>query len=376
MKKRKLLVPILTGLVVGQIFAEGERPVTIVNTLRFGYSDNIDRTPDKESSGFVQDDLDVSFNVSLSDRTEWIFKSRFIFKSDGDNTVYPNIYTVLDHSVSPRLLLRVTEYFRSGDKTTGTSNGKKDYYRNDLGLLTTYVVNERNRLEADIDYNIRRHNSAIDDEDSTSASAGIFWARDVIPMRNRIKVGLRQTGVDYDNADSSFDMTSATAEMSHTFNQEWQGTVVGGISRVKHDFEGGDNETRPEPLFKLRLVYSPSPRTRIMGTVGQSYQISDLSRYNGQSEREYRLALQHDVTSKILAKAFIRFLDVDYDARDNKTSTGDSSEERLDLEFRLAYKINRLNFIGLEFKHREKEYDDGIGDWEENRIDLGWRVEL
>ena len=51
-------------------------------------------------------------------------------------------------------------------------------------------------------------------------------------------------------------------------------------------------------------------------------------------------------------------------------------EEFMELALRFQYKVNRINFLELGFRHREKAYDYGDRDWNQNIVDIGWRVEL
>jgi hypothetical protein len=48
----------------------------------------------------------------------------------------------------------------------------------------------------------------------------------------------------------------------------------------------------------------------------------------------------------------------------------------MDLEFMLTYKLNRMNFIELSALHREKDSDITDSSWAENRVSVGWRLEL
>jgi len=409
MKKRKLLIPILAGLIVGQIFAEGNRPFSIINTLRFGYDDNVDREEDGSGSAYVEDIIDFAFNASLSDRTDLVVKSRVRFKTDDENKIHPNLYAVLSHSVSPRLMLRFSEKFRSADKTSGTSGERHDYYKNDLGAAATYVLTQKDRLELSLNHQIRVHDEEIEDDDSTTMSAGISWMRDIRPQRTRSKLNLtvRTTEYDkrsltgtkivggvlntvrYDGDTSGYDALDLTLEVNHTFNPQWQGTIEGGFTYVmpdKRDYTvtapvagpltAADNSEYFAPILKLGATYSPSPRTRITGNYSHIYAVSDESSYIGQASDEFRFGVQHDITAKLMAKATARFLYTTYEEDDHEADGGNSDEERMDLEFRLTYKLNRLNFLEMGIKHSENSYDDGDGDWEQNMFDVGWRVEL
>ena len=412
MKKRKLLIPILAGLIVGQIFAEGNRPFSVINTLRFGYDDNPDRKEDASGSAYVEDIIDFAFNASLSDRTDLVVKSQVRFKTDKENKIHPNLYAVLSHSVSPRLMFRFSDKFRSADKTSGRSGGRHDYFENNLGVAATYVLTKKDRLELSLNHQIRQHDEEIEDDDSTTLSAGISWMRDIRPQRTRSKLSLtaRTTEYDkrslngtkpglltqtlrYDGSTSGFDALDLTLEVNHTFNPKWQGTIQGGFTQRqlnKRDYwiteingtpifpilKKADNTATLSPMLSMGATYSPSPRTRFTGNFSHIYDVSNDSDYVGGVTDEFRFGVQHDVTAKIMAKATARFLYTSYEEESHEADSGKSDEERMDLEFRLTYKLNRLNFLEMGLRHSEKSYDDGNGDWEQNIFDMGWRVEL
>ncbi len=387
MKKRKLLIPIFIGLIVGQVFAEGDRPFHIYNTIRFGYTDNVDRTPDGESSTYVTDTIDFAFNAALSDRTDLLLKSQIVLRTDdSENQIHPNLYAVLSHQVSPRLLLSASEYYKRADKSTGTANGRHNYFINTAGLKATYVLTEKDRLDGSLDYRIRRHDSEIEEEDSTTIEVGLSWERELIPQRTSAKVNLRERWVDYPNStvDWSSQETDFTLEIAHTLNPSWQARVEGGATYVRPDFDKtklaptstADDDPRLNPLFKVGVIYSPSPRTRLTGDYSYRYTETDDANFGGQQDSEFRFGFQHEITKKILAKATARFLETEHDGEDNATGAGNTDEDRMDLEFRLTYKLNRINFLEAGLKYSEVGYDDSTRDWDQTMFDLGWRVEL
>src|SRR6056297_891703 len=120
MKKQKLFIAIFVGLTAGHILAENDRPFSIINTLRVGYDDNVYRTSaNEEESAYIADIIELAFRAALSDRTDLTFKSQFVYRSDDDeNNFYPNLYAILTHSVSPRLLLELSNKVQSNSKTT------------------------------------------------------------------------------------------------------------------------------------------------------------------------------------------------------------------------------------------------------------------
>jgi uncharacterized protein (PEP-CTERM system associated) len=125
------------------------------------------------------------------------------------------------------------------------------------------------------------------------------------------------------------------------------------------------------------LVYSPSPRTRLTGDLSVSHKPSDDTGFNGQDTTELAFGAQHDLTAKLMAKATVRFASTKYDAQNSTDrSKTQRTDDRMDAELRLTYKLNRIHFLEAGVKHSELSSDAANSDWTENRVDVGWRVEL
>jgi hypothetical protein len=382
MQKKILFIPILAGLLFGQVLAENsDSPVSVMNTIRFGYNDNLYRNTNDKKSTYVSDTVDLSFRASLSDRTDFMAKTRFDLLTDsGGSEIYPNLYAMLNHAASPRLLLRLSDYYRSGEKSgTGNlnQNERYNYFYNQTRLNADYILNPKNRIAVSGDYAIKRHDNAADTLDSTVIGADVAWSRELVPQRTRSTISLRQQMVEYDNRDSSYNSTDISAELRHTFNPQWQGSLLVGANHVRPDFPApAKNDAKLNPMVNVGLVYTPSPRTRFNADFMHRYEESDDNGYGGQTKSEFRFGVQQDVTAKIIAKASARFAHSEYDKDDDEAAgTTQTDEDRMDLEFKLAYKINRTNFLELNLRHSEKTRDPG-DDWEQNMIDVGWRVEL
>lgn len=408
MIKCKLLIPVLVGLVAGQIFAESERPIKVVNRINFGYSDNIYRSPDREAGTFVTDVVDFSLRSAFSDRTDFTLKSQLtVLNDDGGMDLYPNLYAMLNHSVSPRLLLSFSEYFRSGDKS-GTDvnatdkNKRYNYFLNRAGASADYVLTRKDRLIGSANYEMQQHDKEIETLDRTTVDAGLTWSRELSPQRTFSTLNLRQRRIIYEKLlaegqvplDAYTDETEMSAGLTHTFNQQWQGNIEAGATYSQpwaDDFTyndtllglttvSQDNVATLSPLFRAGMVFSPSPRTRLSGNFSLSRQASDNDAYGGQNSTELSFAAQHDLTAKLMAKATVRFANTTYDAQENitvnSTKRTERTEDRMDLEFMLIYKLNRMNFIELSALHREKDSDITDSSWAENRASVGWRLEL
>lgn len=377
MKKRQLLIPVMAGLIVGQIFAEGERPFTVVNTVRVGYDDNVDmRSSDETASAYVQDLVQLAFRASLSDRTDLIFRSQFKFHTDDDEQqLDPNIYAILSHTFSPRFLIQLSEHYKSDQTTSSGTGGRYDYFKNVMRADPTYVLSSADRLSVPLSYTTKQHDSEIDTLDYDMYTAGLSWKHDLNPQRTWAALHAMQTAVDYSNRDSSYDSTRLTAEISHTFNPQWHGSVEAGLSYDETSFYGVGSDSQ-NPYFHTTLAYEPSPRTRLSGEYTYAYGESDDNSFAAGTDSELLLAAQHDFTAKIMGKVSARFLDSQYDSGDNETGGGNSDSETLYLQASVQYQLNRINFLELRLRHREKKYDNSDTDWDQNLIDLGWRVQL
>ena len=383
MKKRQFLTPVLIGLLFGQVFAEGDSPFTVINTFRVGYDDNIDNRPDGEGSVFFRDMVDLSFRAAISDRTDLVFKSRWDYQSDEESNFNPNLYVVLTHSVSQRLLLQLSDKFRRDQVTSSRvgTQGRYDYYENKLSFNPSYVLSSKDRLSVPMSYTIERHEDALQAEDKDMASIGLSWRRDLSPQRTWAALNLHRTRVEYEYAGWTSDSTLLTAEISHTLNPEWQAEAEVGFSLDETDSSlSGTNKTSSaiNPFLRLGLAYTPTPRTRFTGDFTHRYKESEHSTvYSGESSKEFRFGAQHDFTAKIMGKVTAMCRETE---RESKTSgpsgAGDTTEERFVLDCRVHYKLNRINFLELGFKHEEKHYESSDRDWDSNMIDLGWRVEL
>ena len=384
MKKIKILIPILVGLLIGQLFADSERPLSVINTIRMGYNDNLYHKDSgvSSASSFVTDIVDLSFRASLSDRTDLMVKSQInLMQDDGGTEFLPNLYATLSHSVSPRLLLQLSEYYRSGDRSGGTTNldARYVYFNNRVGASADYVLTSEDRIQGTLAHDVVRNEDDVKvlKLDTTTVEAGTSWRRELTLQRTYSTLNLKQRWVTYDNQDSSFQATDLSAGLSHTFTPKWQGSVEGGVSQVRPDFSGtASNTATITPIFNAGLVFSPSPRTRFSTDLGHSYSASDDSGFGGQTTTDLRFGVQHEITAKLMVKATARFSKTDYAAEDNqKTANTSDQTDRMNLDLRFSYKLNRINFIELGMRHGERSSDSG-SDWKQNVVDIGWRVEL
>lgn len=380
--RKALLISILVGMIAGQIIAGGERSWTLTNTLRFGYDDNLYRSSVNETSKFfARDIVDLSWRASLSERTDFTLKTQLIGQSDRDFEFYPNLYAVLNHTVSPRVLMSLSDYFRRDDRTgdvTGTEPRKRySYYYNQVMLDSSYVFDPKTRVQLSLANAIERNDSELDVYDTTRNSVGVSVARELKPRQTRLTVGASFADLQYENLDSEYKQLAASAELGHTFNPQWNGVIGAGVDRLDAHYWGAPDKTFTQPRMNAGLTYSPSPRTRVSGSYSYQYGTANNTNYIGAINQEIKLGVQHDLTAKIMVQGTVRLAERNYE-KDDQQQTGsvaNADEQRTYLAARVSYKLNRNQYLEAGYEYADTDRKSG-GDWTDNRVDVGWRVEI
>jgi len=418
---RIILVAVtMTGVMAGHIFAEGELPFDLINTVRVGYDSNIKRKSDGKSSAFVSDTIDLSLQTALSSRTDFIFRIRETFKRDRDTEQYGDLYALLNHTVSPRLTLKVSEQYKNRDMSGETdSNDQNKYHQNDLSLTADYVLGAKTRLSFFGKSKIRRFeegNSVIksglftvgtntvtgyyqggdpQDLNTTGWTVGGSIRRELIPQRTHASLSAAYDILNHENTDRGWTSFNLKGEVAHTINTEWQGSVYAGANFANHqhpEINWGNNSTNTammtnvykradttaiDPQFGAKLTYSPSPRTRISAAFDHSTKESLDTGYGARENDALTFSLQHDLTKKTMLKGVLRFAK---NTHDEKTHDGSSAEEKkdeqMDLKVILSHKLNRIHFLEARYQYTQKDREDSGGDWERHIVDIGWRMDI
>jgi hypothetical protein len=408
--KLSILMSVVLGLTAGQLFAEGAGPLKVENSVKVGYSDNYYYRPNstKEEKTFVRDVVDLSFLAALSDRTDFSLKSQLNLLSDSEGMdLYPNVYAILSHSFSERLLVRLSEYYRSGNNNGDGSSSRVegvryDFFQNRAGGSADYVLTEKDRLQASLNHDVYRNDRAINDLDTTKINGELTWKHELIAERTFASLNLRQRRVSYDHRtdntstnkvylgdDAFYNQTELTAGLTHTFNPEWSGHVEGGVTRTQNknsdyytngvpaNLVAGNNSMSADPFLSAGLVYNPSPRTKLAADISMSRTESSASTdYTSQNDQTLTLSAEQGITGKLTAKASASFTKTKMNKDDAKISNEqDRNQDRTQVALGLSYQLNRINFIDLDMQHNQV-VRDWTDDWKENRLEIGWRVVL
>jgi hypothetical protein len=376
MKKISFLIPVLAGAIFGQVFAEGESPVSVINTVRVGYDDNPYRNARKDGSLFIEDVLDVAFRAALSERTDFMTKMQLRLDSDDrEKGFYPNIYGKLSHSVSSRLLLQLSDTLKTGSRNgdVGNSDDRVDYWRNTTELTADYILNDKTRLGASVGHTEEDDDPGANRFDFSRNDFGVSVSRELQPQQTSLGLYYYRSLVNYDE-NPDYDMDSVYAQLTHTFSPEWNAYVLGGATRTDRTANKKDST---DPKVGVGIAFLPSPRTEISADVSVSHAQTDNTNYGGQDDREIRFGVRHDLTGRITLTSTLSYRNSQYDTQDY-TGTGtarDTEDDRYDWDTRLRYKLNRMHSLEAGYKYARKE-SDTTDNWTQNRVDLGWRVEF
>ncbi len=371
MKSKYYVLPVLVGLIAGQVFAEGSRPFKVSNTLRFGHDDNVEKKADGKSSSYVEDVVVLSYLASLSDRTDFKVNSKLTVRNDTENDFHPNIKALLTHSVSDRFMIRLSEFYKQDDKTNQNSDGRKNYRLNKFGVNTTHVLSEKNRLDFLFSHEIARHDTLIEGDDYTKLEGGIKLSTELVPSKTSVTFGFTERETRYDKRDTSLRQSEPVVTLNHAFNQDLKGRVKAGCTYSR---PSGAIDSSVDPLFGTGLTYSFSPKTKLSADYVYKTSQSGMQGFYSQTAHDIRVGFKQEVTAKIKAEAEVSFVDTSFD--DSEVGGASTGDENLKCDVRLSYQMNRINFFEVGVSHTRVEFDSGVGDWDQNRFDLGWRINL
>lgn len=401
MMNRSLQVLVALAVISGPSFAAVERVVKFQNTVRVGYDDNIYSTEDKTDSMFVTEIVNLSAKLNFSSRTDALlyWEPEFQYRVDGDPELitYQTLYARLNHAISQRLFLTLSDRFRYQEKEgqTGTSLDEynQNYTENDLMGSLDYTLNDVSFLTLGLGYKFRMWDDSDygewqDDNtggnDYNKVTGDLSYYRDVKPNKTKVMGGVNVGSLSYDGDRGGYDSTTLMVGVDQNFSP-----TLSGYGRLGYTFasvEGWSTGTEDQstPYLSAGLEAQPSERTTITSSLGYSLYQSENSIYNAQNRFNVGLGARHDLTAKIsLSGSFAytySFYDADYaNGSESAATTVDVDDNYFTLSLRGSYQVNRNNFVELGYllRNRDVTADSiSLNDWDGNRFDISWRLRL
>jgi hypothetical protein len=372
-------------------FAAKERVIQVQNSVRVGYDDNIYREEDDETdSGFITDILTLTGKFNISGRTDallyWQPEVRYRFDGDPETVTYQDLYGNLNHAMSERIFLRLSDRFLYREKDSqsggGVSRTNQGYIENDLNGAVDYDVNELSIFTFGGGYVLRKWDDSDygDDlgNDFNRYVANASYMRRLNQNKTTGVLSVNYVNQKYDGDRDGYKATTLNGGVDQTFSPK-----MSGFGRVGASFSSVDNARGSTddttPYLDAGLEYNPSDRTSINGSVGYSVYYSENSFYNAQNEFNVRCGVRHDLTAKINIASSIAYIfskyDSDYTYRGLKQ---DAEDDFLRFDIRGTYQINRNNFIeaGYEYSKRWVDKVSYLPEYDRNSVDIGWRLRL
>jgi len=163
MTNRTLQVLIALSMISASSFAAKERVIRFQNQVRVGYEDNIYQNTSEVSSAFITDIINLSAKMNFSTRTDalvyWQPEFTYRFDADPKFITYQDLYARLNHAISQRLFLTLSDHFRYSQKEAQAGGSidqyNANYVQNDLKGALDYTLNDVSYLKVGAGYGFR-----------------------------------------------------------------------------------------------------------------------------------------------------------------------------------------------------------------------------
>jgi len=398
MTKSTLHVLVALSMITGATFAAKERVVRFQNHVRVGYTDNIYKTADKTSSAFITDIINLSAKMTYSSRTDALFywQPEFLYRFDADPKfiTYQDLYARLNHAVSQRTFLTLSDRFRYQQKEGqtgapgggGPNNFNQNYIENELLGAVDYTLNDVSGLKVGAGYEFRVWDDATYGEWQNNTggnnynliSADGSYYRQMKPNKTQIMGGINYADLGYEGERGGYTAITPMVGVDQNFTPN-----VTGFGRFGYTFTSVDNvgvsSDSSAPYLQAGLEVSPSARTSVTTSLGYSLYRSENSFYNAQDQFSLGLGVRHDITAKIGLSGTFNYIYSSY-MSDYSTYGGlpDAKDSLVTLGLRASYQVNRNNFVDLGYLFQTRVVSSGapFSEWDSNRIDCAWRLRL
>jgi hypothetical protein len=398
---RKLNLLMAVCLLSSFVYAAKERTITVQNSIRVGYDDNVYSSDDKTDSAYITDIINLNAKLNFSSRTDmllyWQPEFRYRFDADPEFVTYQDFYARLNHAISQRTFLELSDRLRYRERGqnggSGVDKNNNEYFENDLMGSVDYTVNSLSSVKIGGAYKFREwddddygKNGGLDipsgyyfgDNNFDQYTGNASYIRQLRPDRTQGSVGVTYTDLDYEGDRGGYDATTVYGGIDQNFNPNLLGNIRLGYTFSSVDNLSGSTDS-DSPYAQAGLEYNPTARTSLTGSLGYSKQMSENSVYNVQDQFSSALGLRHDLTAKISVASSISYIVSSYDSDYSQTASnadlGDADDNYFVCNIRGSYQINRANFIDAGYEYTDRN-SDTFEDYDRNRVDIGWRLRL
>ena len=392
MSKGKIFLLVALSVSSTTVLAAKERVVRVSNSVRVGHDDNIYASADKTRSGYVTDIVNISGKLTFSSRTDmllyWQPEVRYRFDAENPKlTTYQDVYARLNHAISQRTFVNISDHLRYQDqeaKDGVTVVSDQNYLENDLKGAVDYTINSVSQAKAGAGYEFRKWDDntygTVYGNDYDQIRANGSYIRQLRPNTAQGTLGFSYIDHSYEGSRGGFGLSTIYGGVDHNFNPNLIGNISLGYSYVNIEDQNGADENTSRPDLQAGLGFNPTARTSLTGSMGYSIYRAQNSYYNAQDRFNLAVGARHDLTSKISISSSLRYIlgyyDSDY-AKAGPGAEGDAEDSFVIFSLRASYQINRNNFVDAGYSYSERTSDSWrLNEYDRNRVDIGWRLEL
>jgi len=382
----------LQGVVLAQ--SEG-RSYQIVNRLRLEFDDNIreEIKGEEDESVKVIEEIEFIGNMSLEQTFISLrYKPGFVywFDRDEDNEdIHHDLDFILNHEFTPRLSLGVKESLRIAElpeliERDTTIRQENDYTYNTVNGTLSVTLRPETRLDiAGRHILLRYDEDEIADVQDYDILVGGLTLRNQFVPETAVLAELRAESIEYENTDvvdRGSDTVQVGLGLEQMFSPALLGSARAGYMNKDMETESGSESS---PYGEASLTFLPSPATRI--SLGASFALmeTDIYPYSNQERTRFFASIAHDVTARISAYVSTAFTSSDYDADDIASGAEEDmlllatsgSEDIVQVSARLTYQVTKSNWLETGWQYSDVD-SELRGDYERNRIHVGWKVQL
>ena len=381
--------------------AFAESPIHLNNRLRLGYDDNVYQageataadgstvTHDETDSFRIIEELEMLVNLNLQ-RTYLGLRYRpsFIWYSDRDDDDSDFLHDVdlnFVQKITPALVLSISDTLRASQlpelqDENYVVRAKDDNYYNSALATLSYNVRPETRLDLSGRYILLRYTEDANENDNYYSAVGGLTLRQQLASRTTLMGDLRYQTVVYDEAEEAYNRDANSVfgglGVEQTFNPKLLGSLRAGVEQRMYDNDAADDNT--QPYGELSMTFLPTPATRITTAASYSIYESDVAAYLSQNRTYLSLSFAHDFTTKLnfyLSGAYsLNQYEADYAL---ETGAVDADENSFLLSARLAYRINRINWLEVGYQFIKLDSDlVNRESYDRNRFDIGWKIQL
>jgi len=361
--------------------------------VRVGYDDNVYGQVDGEDSVYVSDILNLSSTLNVSSRTKSMlyWQPEFKYRPDLEDDEFitsQNLYGKLDHELSQRLSLEITDHVRYQPKEGPSEvSGAKDdqqFIQNSLKAGVNYVLNPQSYLMFGAGHEIRfwdddAYGKGDKNNNYDQVEVNGSFVRQLNADVTQGILGANYVDLQYEGDRGGYESVTVFAGVDHLFNPDLTGYARAGasFSTVESELDEADSTS---PYFDAGLTLNPEGRTSIdiIGSLGFQAYRSENSLYNIQNRLNIGTSIRHDLTAKITLAAAVSYIKGFYESEfvtAQGASLADAEDNYVSFNVRCSYQINRNNFVELGYEYEDR-FSSDFSEWDRNRVEAGWRVRL